>query len=107
MVIRKDELAGEKETLLAMVRIYCSRHHKPGGKELCGDCRKLLDYAFERLDRCKFGSEKPVCSKCSVHCYKLEMREKIRIVMRYSGPRMALRHPIRVIGHLVRSLRKS
>ncbi|MCF7954955.1 MAG: nitrous oxide-stimulated promoter family protein [Phycisphaerae bacterium] len=103
----KDQLAGEKETLSAMVRIYCSGHHKQGGKDLCDDCRQLLDYAFARLDRCRFGIEKPVCSKCTVHCFKPEMREKIRKVMRYSGPRMALRHPVTAICHLIRSLRKS
>ncbi|MCF7956731.1 MAG: nitrous oxide-stimulated promoter family protein [Phycisphaerae bacterium] len=99
-----DDLAGEKKTLQAMVRIYCSGHHQPGGKDLCDDCRQLLDYAFARLDRCKFGTEKPVCSKCTVHCYKPEKREKIRKVMRYSGPKMALRHPFLAIGHLLRSL---
>ncbi|MBW8015529.1 MAG: nitrous oxide-stimulated promoter family protein [Planctomycetes bacterium] len=107
MVSGKDAPGREKGTILAMVRIYCSGHHLQGGGELCADCQGLVDYAFARLDSCKFGGEKPVCSKCSVHCYKLEMREKIRIVMRYSGRRMALRHPVRAIGHLVRSLRKS
>jgi predicted amidophosphoribosyltransferase len=106
MINRKDELAKEKETILAKVRIYCSGNHRQGGKGLCDDCRQLLDYAFARLDRCKFGVEKPVCSKCTVHCYKPEMREKIRTVMRYSGPRMALRHPVMEIGHLVSSFRK-
>jgi len=106
MVSGNDALASEKETLLVMVRIYCSGHHHQGGKDVCDDCRELLDYAFGRLDRCKFGDEKPVCSKCTVHCYKPEMREKIRTVMRYSGPKMALRHPLRAISHLLRSFCK-
>jgi hypothetical protein len=106
MVNKKDELAKEKKTISVMVRIYCSGHHRPGGKGICDDCRDLVDYAFGRLDKCKFGGEKPVCSKCSVHCYKPEMREKIRNVMRYSGPRMALRHPLMAIGHMLRSFRK-
>ena len=29
------------------------------------------------------------------------MREQIRIVMRWAGPRMMLRHPILAIGHLI------
>jgi hypothetical protein len=106
MINKKDELAGEKETLSVMVRIYCCGHHQQGSDDVCDDCRRLLDYAFARLDRCKFGVDKPVSSKCTVHCYKLEMREEIRKVMRYSGPRMALRHPVRAIEHLVRSVRK-
>ena len=31
---------------------------------------------------------KTFCSNCKVHCYKPEMRKKIRAVMRFSGPRM-------------------
>lgn len=30
-----------------------------------------------------------------------EMREKIRIVMRYSGPRMLFVHPVMCIKHLI------
>lgn len=106
MEIRKDNLAGEKRTLSVMVRIYCRGHHGQGGKDFCHDCRELLDYAYGRLDKCKFGGEKPVCSKCTVHCYKPEMRDKIREVMRYSGPRMVLRHPLMAVGHFLRSFQK-
>ena len=106
MARKNDDLADEKKTLLVMVRIYCSAHHRKGGREVCDDCRQLIDYAFARLDKCRFGIEKPVCSKCTVHCYKPEMRDKVRKVMRYSGPRMALRHPFRAISHLFHSFRK-
>jgi hypothetical protein len=34
------------------------------------------------------------------------MRERIRTVMRYAGPRMALRHPLLALAHLLDSLRK-
>ena len=43
------------------------------------------------------------CSNCKVHCYKPEMREKIREVMRFSGPRMILYHPIMAIRHVIES----
>ena len=35
------------------------------------------------------------------HCYKPEMRERIRQVMRYSGPRMITKHPVAAIRHLL------
>ena len=38
--------------------------------------------ADARLDRCPFRDEKPTCSNCLVHCYKPDMRERIREVMR-------------------------
>ena len=67
---------------------------------LCPQCQALLDYALQRLERCRFGEDKPSCTRCPVHCYKPAMREQIRQVMRYSGPRMLLHNPIMAIRHL-------
>lgn len=67
---------------------------------LCPQCQALLDYAHQRLERCRFGEDKPSCTRCPVHCYKPAMREQIRQVMRYSGPRMLLHDPIMAIRHL-------
>jgi len=81
-----------------MIRIYCRKHHA-GSKDLCDDCRSLLDYAFCRLDRCVFGEDKPTCASCPVHCYKPAMRERVREVMRFSSPWMMLYHPILTVFH--------
>jgi hypothetical protein len=89
----------ELKTIEAMVRMYCRRHH--GDAPLCADCAALFDYARRRLQRCVFGDAKPTCAKCVVHCYSAEMREKVRIVMRWAGPRMLLRHPILGVSHLL------
>ena len=67
---------------------------------LCPQCQALLDYAHQRLEHCRFGEDKPSCTRCPVHCYKPAMREQIRQVMRYSGPRMLLHDPIMAIRHL-------
>ena len=67
---------------------------------LCPQCQVLLDYAHKRLEHCRFGEGKPSCTRCPVHCYKPAMREQIRQVMRYSGPRMLLHDPIMAIRHL-------
>lgn len=56
-----------------------------------------------RSDKCPFMDTKTFCSNCSVHCYKPEMREKIRKVMRFSGPRIILYHPIMAVRHMVES----
>ena len=96
----------EARTIAAMVRIYCRAHH--GEKtRLCAECAGLLEYAEERIERCPFGAEKPVCNQCTVHCYKPEMRERVREVMRYAGPRMMAHHPILAVRHLIRSRRYS
>src|SRR5450756_212026 len=89
----------ELKTIAIMVRMYCRHHH--GGTPLCADCTALFDYAQRRLQRCVFGDAKPNCAKCVVHCYSKHMREKIRIVMRWAGPRMLLRHPVLGVLHLL------
>jgi len=92
----------EAQTVSAMIRIFCRAHHG-AEKDLCEDCAGLLAYAQERIAKCPFGDGKPVCNKCTVHCYKTEMRGRIQTVMRYAGPRMVWRHPILAIRHLIQS----
>ncbi|MGR5381923.1 nitrous oxide-stimulated promoter family protein [Vibrio harveyi] len=99
------KLATEFKTVKAMVEVYCKDHHGTKG-ELCGECRELLEYAEVRLDRCPYGEDKPTCNKCPTHCYKPEPKEQMRLVMRYSGPRMLLKHPILAIRHLVHEKRE-
>ncbi|MBQ8765671.1 MAG: nitrous oxide-stimulated promoter family protein [Clostridia bacterium] len=94
----------EKEKLIVgeMIKLYCRKNH--GTKnELCKDCQQLKDYAEMRSDKCPFMETKTFCSNCKVHCYKAEMREKIRQVMRFSGPRMIFHHPVMAINHLIQS----
>lgn len=93
----------EKLTVSKMIHLYCRKKHLRNN--LCTECDGLHDYAMQRLDHCKFGEEKPVCAKCPVHCYKPDRREQIRVVMRFSGPRMMLNHPWLSIMHTVRKLR--
>ena len=90
----------EKKTVAAMIRIYCRDQHG-SRKALCESCRALLNYAWQRLDKCPFGERKSTCARCPVHCYKPAMREEIRRVMRYAGPRMLYTHPILAIRHLL------
>jgi hypothetical protein len=90
----------ERQTIAAMIRVYCRGRHA-GGKDLCPECRGLLEYAMTRLTRCRFGADKPTCAQCPVHCYQPRQREQIRVVMRYAGPRMLWRHPLLSLGHLL------
>ena len=81
-----------------MVGLYCRK--KEGNKNLCPDCVALLEYANKRLDACKFGENKTSCRKCPVHCYRPDMRQQMREVMRWVGPRMMLYRPLDAIAHL-------
>lgn len=95
-------LGREQRTVELMIRLYCGAHHesaRSGG--LCSSCEALLKYSDKRVEACRFGAQKPVCANCTVHCYRPQMREEIRAVMRYSGPRMLRRHPYLAIRHLL------
>lgn len=92
----------EKEVVEQMIRLYCQKHE--GHAELCHGCRELLDYAHSRLDRCRYGENKPTCKKCPIHCYRPEMKKRIKSIMRWSGPRMLFYHPFSAIKHLLREL---
>jgi len=89
-----------------MIEVYCKAHHKIE-EPLCENCAELYDYAMLRLDKCRFRDAKPTCAKCTVHCYKKDMRERVRKVMRYSGPRMLKKHPLLAILHLLDGRRKN
>ncbi len=95
----------EWRTLDAMIAITCRGNGhagRTGGRRaLCPDCAELRAYAEQRLLRCPFGEEKPTCNNCQVHCYRPEMRQRVRAVMIFAGPRMLLRHPVLALLHLL------
>jgi hypothetical protein len=96
----------EWETMEAMIKIHCrDRHGATAG--LCAECRQLLDYARVRLERCRFGAEKPTCAKCPVHCYQRARREQVKVVMRYAGSRMLWEHPVMSLRHWLDGFRRA
>ena len=99
-------IAREKICVEKMIMIYCKAKHRTD-KVKCEDCQALLDYACKRLDSCKFGEHKPVCLHCPIHCYSVNMRNKIKDVMRFSGARMMFQHPTLAVLHLFDSFRDS
>ena len=96
----------EKKTVNEMIAMYCHGNHHTRKHELCAECEKLRDYAFGRIDSCPFMETKTFCTVCKVHCYEPRMREKIRTVMRYSGPRMIYVHPVMAVHHLTETVRQ-
>jgi hypothetical protein len=93
----------EMQTIEAMVRIYCRAQH---GRDLCEECGNILTYCFARIEKCIFGPDKPACNGCYVHCYSPKMREKVKSIMRFSGPKMIYKHPYLAIVHLIKEKRK-
>jgi hypothetical protein len=117
-----EKVAHDSRLLGDFARIYCDGKHpdrpkKPlesAGADLgvygetpvvCEECAALLAYAEKRRALCpqdKPGKPKPFCSHCETHCYKLEMRDLMRDVMRYAGPRSMLHgHAIDGVRHMI------
>lgn len=108
----KIEKKRQKEQYVVeeMIRLYCHKNHVKDnrhGEQLCPTCQKLAEYAKQRSQNCPFMEEKTFCANCKVHCYAPQMREQIRQVMRFSGPRMLFYHPILAIWHLICSKREA
>ena len=106
MTSEHPRIKREKKTIDAMVHIYCKSHHDQQGGELCQECSRLFEYAKMRLDKCPFQEKKTTCGKCLVHCYHPQMREQVKKVMRYSGPRMLLHHPGLAMHHAIDGFKK-
>ncbi len=102
----RARIARERKTIDAMIVLYCRGHHGGTAAALCPGCHELAVYAGVRLDRCVFRLEKPTCVNCPVHCYTADMRERVKEVMRWSGPRMMWRHPILAVRHVIDGKRK-
>lgn len=92
----------EKAVVCQMIALYCRKKHGHR-KELCEECRKMAEYSCTRSDKCPFMESKTFCYNCKVHCYKPEMREKIRNIMRFSGPRMIFYFPIEAVRHIIKT----
>ncbi|MDH6354795.1 hypothetical protein M2132_001126 [Dysgonomonas sp. PH5-45] len=97
--------SSEKKIVSLMISVYCSAKHSSPKGRLCHSCSELEAYAHQRLQKCIYGEDKPTCKQCPVHCYKPSMKVQMQEVMRFSGPRMILVHPIAAIKHLLKELR--
>ena len=94
---RENHRAEAKDTFL----IKDERLHTIlGDKDLivCQDCHKLLNHGIAKLLLCPY-EPKPMCKKCETRCYAPGYREKIRKVMRFSGPYLIKHGRLDLIAH--------
>ena len=96
----KSRIEKEKKVVEVMIYLYCRK--KERNFELCESCVTLLNYAVKRLDNCPFGMAKSSCRRCKIHCYSPAMKEKVKEVMRFSGPRLFFYYPLESIRHLIK-----
>ena len=99
----------EKRVVSQMIALSCRAHHQDAartetaycGEPVCPACAKLDAFAARRTELCPHMATKTSCNRCATHCYPPAMREQIRAVMRFAGPRMLLHHPIAAVRHLL------
>ncbi len=89
-----------------MISIYCRNNHHTS-QNICEECESLKAYAHLRLLKCPYQEQKTTCAHCPTHCYKRSMRDQVRVVMRYAGPRMLWWHPIYAFLHIWDGFRKT
>ena len=106
MLLFKSRRERESVIVQSMIKMNCHANH-PNDGFLCEDCMKLSEYAKKRLLSCMFGEIKPVCKECPVHCYSPKMREQMKLVMRWAGPRRIIRKPFFAITHMIDNLTAS
>jgi len=82
--LKKKNIGRDFIILTRFVEVYCHKHHQTRGRELCADCRDLLVYAQQRLEKCPLDP-KPKYKNCATHCYRPKYRRRIREIMRFSG----------------------
>jgi hypothetical protein len=101
---KTKDLEREYKTVCAMIKLHCRKLHNSNG--LCDECKELLIYSEARIRKCPHYKSKIPCKNCSVHCYREPYKEKIRKIMRFSGPRMILYHPILALYHILSLFKK-
>ncbi|KAF0249083.1 MAG: hypothetical protein FD167_1507 [bacterium] len=105
MFLLGERLERENKTIKAMIEIYCKKNHKSNIGS-CSECRQIYDYASYRITRCPHKDNKPACTTCEIHCFSLKMKEEIKKIMRFSGPRMLIHHPILSLFHYIDKLKE-
>jgi hypothetical protein len=106
-------------TLLRFVAVYCRNHHRDADAQpftfkgmsadtlgvkkalLCPECTRLMKYALTMRLKCPHDP-KPMCKKCDSPCYHGEYRQKIREIMKFSGPYLIKHGRIDLLFHYFR-----
>ena len=89
-----QKIEKEIKIINTMIDIYKKGHPNE-------DVETLREYAVKRIEKCPRMETKTFCSRCDIHCYQKVMRDQIKQVMRYSGPRLIWHHPIQLIKHIL------
>jgi len=86
-MLKEKRIKKDAKILKKFVSVYCNKNHADREKNesgYCDECFEVLNYALKRDEKCPLDP-KPKCKDCKIHCYKPEMRQKIKEIMKFSG----------------------
>ena len=89
----------EAQMVSQMIALWCRGHHGGGHAVEQAGHDGPVRVKLARIEHCPHMGTKTFCSACPSHCYRPAMREKIREIMRWSGPRMIRHRPITAVRH--------
>lgn len=95
----------EKKMISQMIALYCHRNHHTRGAPL-SRVRGAERLRPRPLRALPVHGDEDLLRQLPRARYKPDMREKIRAVMRFSGPRMIFYHPVAAIRHVVETKRE-
>ena len=114
MLSRKEKR--DIQILIRFVHIFCLEKHGEDSKkpfsspfeevaslierevQLCESCSELLTYGVRKRFRCPHNP-KPMCKKCETQCYSQDYKQRVREVMRFSGPYLIKRGRLDLLYH--------
>lgn len=101
-----DRASKDRATMEAIGSIYCRGNHSDasrGNDIMCPECRGVIENTLKRANACPYGHESN-CEDCPTHCQRGEDQQRIKRIMRYAAPRMALRHPLMTATYLKKKI---
>lgn len=90
-----NRLNDKQKMLIAIFGVY-QKYNKDTDLNL----EEIKSYSLKRLDNCIHIGEDIFCGFCEIQCFGDKYKKEIRSIMRFSGPRMILYHPIMAIRYL-------
>ncbi|MCL2491966.1 MAG: nitrous oxide-stimulated promoter family protein [Coriobacteriia bacterium] len=123
MLRAKTQKAEDAELAVRFTEWYCKAHHADRARVplvsdgvtgkiygaripiLCEECATYARYVEVRTERCPHDP-KPFCAVCPIKCYKKDMAQYSREVMRWAAPRSFFsRYCPRAIAHAIQTYR--
>jgi hypothetical protein len=115
-VVLSQKEKADIQILIRFVHIFCREKHRENSKRpfsppveevaplvqkgvrLCETCSELLSYGIRKRSRCPYDP-KPMCKKCETQCYNRKYQERVREVMKFSGPYLIKRGRLDLLYH--------